>query len=178
MSSFSLAAATALFTLAFGWAEFSSAGLRAQGFVVRALAPRDIGWRIAVVVLFGGAALAGKSFDAVSIMLAVAGILLVVVVPQTMMLLRSAMGATVKHLQTADRSIISRYSAVIWATTSAQWLRDTAGIVIVSAYLGAEIAGGGCRPYDGTCWKILRCRVDHAGRRRHPFGLRVSSKVF
>ena len=140
--SFSLAAATALFALAFGWAEFSSAGLRAQGFVVIALAPRDIAWRVAVCAIFGGAALAGRSFDAVAIMLAVAGILVVIVFPQIMMLLRSSMGATVEHLPTTDRRIISRYSVVLCAITSVNWLRDFAGIVIVSAYLGAETAGG------------------------------------
>ncbi len=98
--SFSLAAATALFAFAFGWAEFSSAGLRAQGFVVRALAPRDIAWRIGVCAIFGGAALAGRSFDAVSVVLAIASILLAVVFPQIMMLLRSSMGAAVEHLPT------------------------------------------------------------------------------
>lgn len=140
--SFSLAAATALFALAVGWAEFSSSGLRAQGFVVKALAPRDIAWRIGVCAIFGGAALAGRSFEADSIFLVIAGLLIVIVAPQLMMLFRSSKGATVEHLPTTDRRIISRYSAVIWATTSVQWLRDYAGIVIVSAYLGVETAGG------------------------------------
>jgi O-antigen/teichoic acid export membrane protein len=46
--SFNIAAATALFMLAQGWAEFSSAGLRAQGFIIIALAPRDVAWRVGV----------------------------------------------------------------------------------------------------------------------------------
>ena len=138
----SLAAATALLTLGFGWAGFSSAGLRAQGFVVRALAPQDIAWRITVCAIFGGAALAGRSFDAGSILLVIAGLLVVMVAPQVMMLFRASKGATVEHLSTTDRRIISRYSAVLWAITGFQWLRDSAGVVIVSAYLGTEAAGG------------------------------------
>jgi O-antigen/teichoic acid export membrane protein len=139
--SFSIAAATALFTLAFGWSTFSSTGLRAQGFVVKALAPRDIAWRIGVCAVFGGAALAGRSFDAVSIVLAVAGILLVVIFPQIMMLHRSSKGATAENLSTTDRTILSRFSLTMCASAAVNLARGHGGVIIVSAFLGAETAG-------------------------------------
>jgi O-antigen/teichoic acid export membrane protein len=139
---FELAAATALLVVAFGWAEFSSAGLRAQGYVIRALAPRDILWRSGVCLFFGWGAFAGKEFNAATIMLVVAGLLVVVVTPQVAILLRSRRGAKAHDLPADDRSTVVRFSAVVWATTSFQWLLDYGGIVIVSAYLGAEAAGG------------------------------------
>ena len=139
--SFGIAAATALFTLAFGWAEFSSYVLRAQGFVVRALAPRDIAWRIGVCAVFGGAALAGRPFDAVSIVLTIAGILAAVVFPQIMMLHRSSKGATVKHLPTTDRRILSRYSLIMCAQTTLTLAQSHGGVIIVSVFLGAGTAG-------------------------------------
>jgi O-antigen/teichoic acid export membrane protein len=56
-------------------------------------------------------------------------------------LLRSA---TVKTsvLPADDRRTVLRFSLTVWATTSLQWLIDYGGVVIVSAYLGAEAAGG------------------------------------
>jgi O-antigen/teichoic acid export membrane protein len=139
--SLELAAATALLVLAYGWGEFSSAGLRAQGHVVVALAPRDILWRLAACLFFGWAALNRQSFDAETILLILAGILVVIVTPQALWLLRSA---TVKTsvLPADDRRTILRFSLTVWATTSLQWLIDYGGVVIVSAYLGAEAAGG------------------------------------
>jgi O-antigen/teichoic acid export membrane protein len=139
--SLGIAAATALFTLAFGWSGFTSSALRAQGYVVRALAPVDIAWRMAVCAVFGGAALAGRSFDAVSIVLAVACILLAVIFPQIMMLHRSSKGATVQTLSTTERTIISRFSLIMCASTGLNLARGHAGVIIVSAFLGAETAG-------------------------------------
>jgi O-antigen/teichoic acid export membrane protein len=139
--SFELAAATALLVLAYGWGEFASAGLRAQGYVVAALAPRDILWRLGPCLFFGWAALNRMSFDAETIMLIVAGILAVIVVPQTFWLLRSATAKT-SVLPADDRETVLRFSLTVWATTSLQWLIDYGGVVIVSAYLGAEAAGG------------------------------------
>jgi len=139
--SFGVAAATALLTMVLACAEFSSAGLRAQGYVVLALAPRDIVWRFLICALFGGAALAGMSVDAEIIVLVVAGILGLVISPQLAMLWRSTEALTEQNLPKTDRTFLSRYSLVIWSTHTFKLIRDYAGVVIVSIYLGAEAAG-------------------------------------
>jgi O-antigen/teichoic acid export membrane protein len=138
---FGVAAATALFGFAMGWAEFSAAGLRAQEYLVRAQAPRDIGWRVLVCLLFGGAILTGTSFDAETIVLAVAGILLVMVLPQAVALVRSLKGASLKNLRDQERKLILRSTLILWVMSALGAARNYAGIIIVSTFLGAEAAG-------------------------------------
>lgn len=139
---FGLAVATALFAFAMGWAEFSSAGLRAQDFVVSALAPRDVGWRALVCLIFGGAALADRKFDGMTIVLVVAGLLVVFVFPQVVALIRSTQGSSFAQLTKADRRLFFRSSVFMWGMNTLDTARNYAGIIIVSAFLGAEAAGG------------------------------------
>ncbi len=133
--------ATGLFGFAMGWSEFSAAGMRAQEYVVRAQAPRDIGWRILVCLTFGVAAAAGMSFDAETIVLAVAGMLLVMVLPQTLLLFRSVKGVSIKDLLAHDRTIFRRFTLNMWALAALGAVRNYAGVIIVSTYLGTEAAG-------------------------------------
>lgn len=139
--SFGIAAATALFAFAMGWAEFSSAGLRAQEYVVMALAPRDIGWRALVCLLFGGAAMAGLLLDGKTIVLIVGGTLLVIVAPQVAVLVRSFGGASLAHVTKPERKLFLRASSFMWAMNTLDTVRNYAGIIIVSAFLGTEAAG-------------------------------------
>jgi O-antigen/teichoic acid export membrane protein len=139
---FGLAMATALFAFAMGWAEFSSAGLRAQEFVVRALAPRDVGWRALVCLIFGGAALANIRFDGITIVLIMAGVLAVFVSPQVIALIRSTQGTSLAQLTTADRKLFLRSSFFMWGMYALDTARNYAGIIIVSAFLGTGAAGG------------------------------------
>ena len=134
--------ATGLFGFAMGWAEFSAAGMRAQEYVVRAQAPRDIGWRGLVCVTFGVAAIAGMSFDAETIVLAVALMLLVMVLPQTLVLFRSVKGVSIKDLLAHDRTIFQRYTLNMWALATLGAARNYAGVIVVSTFLGTEAAGG------------------------------------
>lgn len=138
---FAVAAGTALFMFAFGWAEFASAGLRVQGYIVIALAPRDVVWRAAVCVMFAAAATAGWSFRAEWIIVTIGALLLLFVAPQIGMLYRASAGATMQLLPAADRTAISKYSIVMWAATTVELARTYAGVVIVSAFLGVEDAG-------------------------------------
>lgn len=138
---FGLAAATALFAFAMGWAEFASAALRAQEFVVKALAPRDVGWRSLVCLVFGFLAMAQLSLDGMTIVLAVGGMLLVFVVPQLIALVRSVHGATLDQVAKSDRKILLQASSYMWAMSILDTARNYAGIIIVSAFLGTEAAG-------------------------------------
>ncbi|MDX1488576.1 MAG: oligosaccharide flippase family protein [Acidiferrobacterales bacterium] len=133
--------ATALFGFAMGWSEFSAAGMRAQEYVVRAQAPRDIGWRVLVCLTFGAAAIAGMSFDAITIVLAVAVMLLVMVLPQTLVLIRSVRGTSLKHLLVEDRALFRRFTLNMWAMGALGAARNYAGVIIVSTFLGSEAAG-------------------------------------
>ncbi len=139
--SFGIVAAAALFGFAMGWAEFSAAGLRAQEYIVRAQAPRDIGWRILVCLMFGGAVMTGTSFDAETIVLAIAGILAVIVLPQAVALVRSIKGASLDNLLDQDRKLFRRFSLNMWALAALGAARTYAGVIIVSAFLGTEAAG-------------------------------------
>jgi O-antigen/teichoic acid export membrane protein len=138
---FGIAAGTALFTFAFGWAEYVSAALRAQGYIALALAPRDIVWRIAICAIFGWAMLAGLTFRADAITLIVGGALLLIIAPQILLLIRSLAGQAVHPLPGPDRRETFRYSAIMWTASTFQLARAHGGTVIVSAYLGAETAG-------------------------------------
>ncbi len=139
--SFAIAAATGLFTLALGWAEFAASGLRAQGYIVFALFPRDVAWRLVVCAIFGMAMLAELSFRAEYVVLVLGAILILVISPQVVMLARSSAGAGGFLLPPEERRGVSRYSAIMWLATVADLAKNYAGVLIVSAYLGAETAG-------------------------------------
>ncbi len=138
--SLGVAAGTALFAVAFGWAEFASAALRAQGYIAIAMAPRDIAWRVLVCAVFGWSALAGWRFGAEALILVVGATLMIVVAPQ-IALLRRAAAADAASLSGEDRKTITRYSAIMWAAATADLAKNYAGVVIVSGYLGAHAAG-------------------------------------
>lgn len=140
--SFGLAAVTALFAVGMGWAEFCSAALRAQEFVVRALAPRDVGWRALVCVIFGALATAGLMVDGLTIILAVGGMLFVFVAPQLAVLVRSVGDASMADVTRLERKAFFRTSSFMWALNTLDTARNYAGILIVSAFLDAEAAGG------------------------------------
>jgi O-antigen/teichoic acid export membrane protein len=139
--SFILVSASAFFTFAFGLAEYTSFALRAQGQVVMAMAPRDIFWRVVIIFLFWIAAVYRLSLGAEVIILILSTTLLVVTFPQILMLLRSASRTWKSHLSQAERKQVAKYSLHMWAINSIQMGRSHAGVVIVSAFLGAEAAG-------------------------------------
>ena len=140
--SFGVAAGTAIFTMAFGWSEYASAALRAQGHIVAAMAPRDVAWRVLVCAIFGTAALTGKAFSAETLILTVGVTLLVVISPQMLVLWRTQRGARVKDLATEERKRVARYCTIMWAAGAADLAKNYAGVVIVSGFFGAETAGG------------------------------------
>ena len=139
--SFATCAAAGLFTLALGWAEFAAAGLRAQGHIVFSLFPRDIAWRLAICGFFGLGVLSGQDYRADYVVLVMSGVLILMISPQVFILVRSSLGARGVRLSYQDRKVITRYSVVNWLATIADLAKNYAGVLIVSAYLGAESAG-------------------------------------
>jgi O-antigen/teichoic acid export membrane protein len=139
--SLGLAGATALLGFAMGWANISAAGLRAQEYIVRAQAPRDIGWRVLVCLTFGVAAIAGMSFDAETIVLTLAGFLVVMVLPQAVALIRSVKGASLNNLLDEDQKAFRRFTLNSWALNSLGTARNYAGVIIISTFLGPVAAG-------------------------------------
>ena len=139
--SLGIAGAAALFGFVMGWAEISAAGLRAQEYVFKAQAPRDIGWRALVCLLFGAAAIAGMSIDAETIILVVTGLLALMVLPQVLALMRSVKGAPLETLGHEDRGQFRKFTLNLWALASLGAARNYAGVIIVSTFLGPVAAG-------------------------------------
>jgi O-antigen/teichoic acid export membrane protein len=139
--SLGIAGAAALFGFVMGWAEFAAAGMRAQEYVFKAQAPRDIGWRLLLCLAFGAAAIAGMSIDAETIILVATGILVLMVVPQVVALIRSIQGASLKDLVDEDRGQFRKFTLNLWALASLGAARNYAGVIIVSTFLGPVAAG-------------------------------------
>lgn len=138
---FGIAAGTALFSAAFGWAEYVSAGLRARGHIALALAPRDIAWRIAVCIMIGWAIISEQVLQAESIMLMLGGALAFVVAPQIWLLRHPLSKQNDTPLTRDDRRSLFRYSATMWLSDTFHLASAYGGVVIVSTFLGVETAG-------------------------------------
>lgn len=138
---FWVAAATALFTFAMGWAEYLSAALRAQGSVLKALAPRDVAWRVLACAVFSGVVLTGLQLNAGIIVVILALLLLLVICPQLIQVVRACQAAPLSHLDQTDRHLVTKTTTIMWATSAFGLLRNYAGIMIVSAFFGVEAAG-------------------------------------
>jgi O-antigen/teichoic acid export membrane protein len=136
-----LCCAAALLSLALGWSEFASGAFRAKSVLVGALLPRDVIWRALVLVAIGGIYFTHRSTDAVTVTLLTAGLLLLSVLPQAVLLLRDTLRLERTSLSAAQKREFRVVTLGLWGATSLPPALGQVSTLLVAAILGPEIAG-------------------------------------
>ncbi|MHA6687414.1 lipopolysaccharide biosynthesis protein [Mesorhizobium sp. A556] len=136
-----LCASAALLSLALAWSEFASGAFRAKGALISGLLPRDVIWRAATIAAVGLLWYLDVGLTAVSATLITAVLLILVVLPQTAVLLRDTLGAERQPLSQAQKSEFTSVTLGLWGVTSLPPALGQVSTLLVAAILGPEIAG-------------------------------------
>ena len=136
-----LCIATALLALALGWSEFTSCAFRAKSALFSGLLPRDIFWRVATIAGFAAWGLFAPGISAVAATCLAAGLLLLCVMPQTIVLLRDTFRAPRGALSAAQRAEFRAVTLGLWGVTALPPALGQASTLLVAAILGPEAAG-------------------------------------
>jgi O-antigen/teichoic acid export membrane protein len=138
---FELCLATTVLALALGWSEFTSCAFRAKNALFSGLLPRDIFWRVATIAGFATAGLFSPGISAVAATSLAAGLLLLCVLPQTVVLLRDTFHATRGALSEAQAMEFKAVTLGLWGVTALPPALGQASTLLVAAILGPEAAG-------------------------------------
>lgn len=136
-----LCCAAALLSLALGWSEFASGAFRAKSVLVGALLPRDVVWRALVLLVTGGLYFTHGSADAVTVTLLTAGLLLLSVLPQAVLLLRDTLRLERTPLSLEQKREFRSVTLGLWGATSLPPALGQVSTLLVAAILGPEAAG-------------------------------------
>lgn len=136
-----LCCAAALLSLALGWSEFASGAFRAKSVLVGALLPRDVVWRALVLLATGGLYVTHGSTDAVTATLLTAGLLLLSVLPQAVLLLRDTLRLERTPLSLEQKREFRSVTLGLWGATSLPPALGQVSTLLVAAILGPEVAG-------------------------------------
>ncbi len=136
-----LCLAAAVLSLALAWSEFASGAFRAKGILVWGLLPRDIIWRAATIVSVLAIHWHGGHRSAVIATWLTAGLLIVSVLPQTVLLLRDTLTAHRPPLSSAQKAEFNKVTVGLWGATSLPPALGQVGTLLVAGILGPEIAG-------------------------------------
>lgn len=136
-----LCLSAAVLSLALAWSEFASGAFRAKGFLVRGLLPRDIVWRAATIALVLAMRFEHERVSAVTATLITAGVLIVSVLPQTIVLLRDTWASRPAPLSAAQKAEFNTVTIGLWGATSLPAALGQVGTLLVAGILGPEIAG-------------------------------------
>jgi len=128
-------------SLALAWSEFASGAFRAKGKLVWALLPRDVIWRAATMALAAAIYMEGAHLSAVTATWLTAGVLLVSVLPQTVILIRDTWSARRAALTPAQKAEFNQVTLGLWGATSLPAALGQVGTLLVAGILGPEIAG-------------------------------------
>ncbi len=128
----------AILTISMSISEFFSAALRAQGKLTLALVPKDILWRLFVILAFGSTYLIGIPLDASLVLLGSAMILILATVFQILLsdlkdILKGSKNATGEY-----RAEWLRLTKPIWLGAIVFSLTIHADMLLVSFFLDAE----------------------------------------
>ncbi|MCJ8055942.1 lipopolysaccharide biosynthesis protein [Shinella curvata] len=134
--------ATATLTFALGWSEFTACALRARGNLFGGLSPRDITWRVVTIVAFAISGLFAASLSAVAATMLAAGLLLLCVLPQTVVLLRDTRREPRGPLTKPQEAEFKAVTLSLWGVTALPPALAQASTLLVAAILGPEAAGG------------------------------------
>jgi O-antigen/teichoic acid export membrane protein len=128
-------------SLALAWSEFASGAFRAKGALVWGLLPRDVIWRAATIILVLALRFEGIHVDAVMATTITAGLLVVSVLPQTMVLIRDTWSARRPPLSSSQKAEFNQVTIGLWGATSLPPALGQVGTLLVAGILGPEIAG-------------------------------------
>lgn len=137
-----LVLATALLTFALGWSEFTACALRAKNDLFGGLLPRDIVWRVATIAAFTMSGLFAQTLSAVAATTLSAGLLLLCVLPQTVVLFLDTRREPRGPLTTAQEAEFKAVTLGLWGVTALPPALGQASTLLVAAILGPEAAGG------------------------------------
>lgn len=136
-----LCLSAAVLSLALAWSEFASGAFRAKGVLVWGLLPRDIIWRAATIALVLAMRFEHERVGAVTATLITAGVLIVSVLPQTVVLVRETWASRLPPLSAAQRAEFNRVTIGLWGATSLPPALGQVGTLLVAGILGPEMAG-------------------------------------
>ncbi len=137
----SLCRAAVVLAVALGWSEFTACAFRARNALMAGLLPRDIVWRATTIAAFMGAPLLMTGMSAVAATLLTAGLLLLCVLPQTIVLLRETFCAPRGPLSRAQNDEFKDVTLGLWGVTALPPALGQASTLLVAAILGPEAAG-------------------------------------
>lgn len=125
-------------SVAMAFAEFFSSALRARGFIIFSLAPRDILWRILVVAFVY---LGPSSLDLTSVLNIVLISLLVCIFPQLCFVVVKLFRSLGSELSSEIKKDLIKSTPSLWLSTSTSPILDHALTIVVAIALGPVEAG-------------------------------------
>ena len=138
---FSLCLAAAVLSLSLGWSEFTSGAFRAKHALIYGLLPRDIIWRAATIAAMLGCRFLHVEMGAVAATFLTAGLLILSVVPQTVLLLRDTSRAERGPLTEEQKSEFKTVTLGLWGVTSLPPALGQVSTLLVAMILGPVPAG-------------------------------------
>ena len=136
-----LCLSAAILSLALAWSEFASGAFRAKGALISGLLPRDIFWRVATIAAIAALWYFHVKITAVTATLITAGLLILAVLPQTIVLLRDTLGSQREPLSSEQKAEFNSVTLGLWGVTSLPPALGQVSTLLVAAILGPEIAG-------------------------------------
>jgi O-antigen/teichoic acid export membrane protein len=136
-----LCLSAAVLSLALAWSEFASGAFRAKGALIYGLLPRDVIWRAATIAAVAALWYMNVKITAVSATLITAVLLIVVVLPQSVSLLRDTFRAERQPLSLEQKAEFNNVTLGLWGVTSLPPALGQVSTLLVAGILGPEIAG-------------------------------------
>lgn len=133
--------ATAVLTFSFGWSEVISAGDRARGSVLRALAPRDVVWRLLTIALLALLWAGGATSDAAGVLWLAGGVLTAIAALHTLDLLGRSGSERRRSLTRSEQAAHWKTTTGLWGVNAFPVLLGQVNTVAVALVLGPFWAG-------------------------------------
>ncbi|NTF44516.1 lipopolysaccharide biosynthesis protein [Rhizobium rhizogenes] len=133
--------ATTVLAFALGWSEFVACALRAKNALIFALLPRDVIWRAVAIPIFILAHFMQIKMSAVTATYLTAGLLLLCIAPQTLVLFRDTIRAKRGPLTREQKREFKTVTLGLWGVTALPPALSQASTLLVAAILGPEAAG-------------------------------------
>lgn len=136
-----LCLSAAALNFALGWSEFASGAFRAKSALIGALLPRDVVWRMLVIVTIIAMHFAGIVTEAVTATSITAGLLLLATLPQAVVLLRQTLTLERTRPSAEQAREFKSVTFGLWGATSLPPALGQVSTLLVAAILGPEAAG-------------------------------------
>ncbi len=131
----------AFMAVALGWSEFLSSVFRAKDRLMAALLPRDVVWRLAVIVSLAVGWWFYGPLSALTVMLLSAGLLSLCLLGQTISLLVEVWRAKRAVLTAKQKAEFTHVTFGLWGVNAVPPALGQINTLLVAGILGAEIAG-------------------------------------